>query len=311
MYFSTQQVESARIREAWESALDSHCGPFTMEFGSSRFQSVIDARNVGRFVCARVAHTSPKAIRTQREIDRSGIDDYFVLMQISGRSRIEQANLTAEMAPGDITVIDSGLPSHLAFDRKSVQLCLHVPKTMPADMNLQWRPRLAAVLPKPSSLLVGPLIASAFEQRSGPEDLQSAAVSRAILGLLSSSWTDELSRPDICERTRFSTLFRSIQDHVVGRLGEENLTPVSIAQAHGISERKLHRIFHQKGLSICQWIRQSRLDRCAAELRDPAQRDQTITEIAFRWGFNSAAHFSRVFREEFDQTPRDYRDSLQ
>ena len=32
-----------------------------------------------------------------------------------------------------------------------------------------------------------------------------------------------------------------------------------------------------------------------------------ITEIAFRWGFNDSAHFSKAFRAEFGQSPRAYR----
>ena len=32
-----------------------------------------------------------------------------------------------------------------------------------------------------------------------------------------------------------------------------------------------------------------------------------MTEIAFRWGFRDAAHFSRVFKREFEVTPSEVR----
>jgi methylphosphotriester-DNA--protein-cysteine methyltransferase len=63
------------------------------------------------------------------------------------------------------------------------------------------------------------------------------------------------------------------------------------------------------GTSLCRWIKQARLDHCAADLSNPDLRERSITEIAFGWGFNDAAHFSRTFRAEFGMAPREYRSS--
>jgi hypothetical protein len=41
-------------------------------------------------------------------------------------------------------------------------------------------------------------------------------------------------------------------------------------------------------------VRRRRLLRCRAEL-DGADTEASITEIAYRWGFNDSAHFSRLF----------------
>jgi AraC-like DNA-binding protein len=100
---------------------------------------------------------------------------------------------------------------------------------------------------------------------------------------------------------------RSIQDYVIANLGDEGLSPRSIARAQGISERQLHRLFQQCGQSVCRWIRQCRLDRCAAQFRECGLGHRSITQIAFACGFNDAAHFSRLFRAEFGETPSRYR----
>lgn len=60
-------------------------------------------------------------------------------------------------------------------------------------------------------------------------------------------------------------------------------------------------------MGISEWIRHRRLARCAADLRDGSQDHLPITEIAFRWGFSDAAHFSRAFKQQFGVAPRDYR----
>jgi AraC-like DNA-binding protein len=57
------------------------------------------------------------------------------------------------------------------------------------------------------------------------------------------------------------------------------------------------------------YILRRRVEECARQMSDPNWSGHTLTEIAFSWGFNSAAHFTRSFREQFGSAPRDYRRS--
>jgi transcriptional regulator GlxA family with amidase domain len=52
-------------------------------------------------------------------------------------------------------------------------------------------------------------------------------------------------------------------------------------------------------------VRRERLSRCLEDLQQP--NGGSVTEIAFRWGFCDAAHFSRVFKREFGATPSEIR----
>ena len=54
-------------------------------------------------------------------------------------------------------------------------------------------------------------------------------------------------------------------------------------------------------------VAQSKTDANAKQIRNPAWTGHTLTEIAFAWGFNSAAHFTRTFHEQFGMAPREYR----
>ena len=103
-------------------------------------------------------------------------------------------------------------------------------------------------------------------------------------------------------------LVRDIRRHVAEHLGDPELSPASVARAVGVSVRHLHRLLAGAGAgSLGEWVRRSRLERCAADLRDPALAHENLTQIAFRWGFNDSAHFSRSFRAAYHQAPRDYR----
>ena len=55
------------------------------------------------------------------------------------------------------------------------------------------------------------------------------------------------------------------------------------------------------------YILRRRLEECARQMANPAWGVHTLTEIAFAWGFNSAAHFTRTFHERFGMPPREYR----
>jgi AraC-like DNA-binding protein len=58
---------------------------------------------------------------------------------------------------------------------------------------------------------------------------------------------------------------------------------------------------------VSGYILRRRLEECARQLASSLRRGQTITEIAFASGFNNVAHFTRVFRQQFGVTPRQYR----
>jgi AraC-like DNA-binding protein len=66
-------------------------------------------------------------------------------------------------------------------------------------------------------------------------------------------------------------------------------------------------IFATSKETVSAYVLRRRLEECARQMADPRWRGHSISEIAFAWGFNSASHFTRCFRERYGQSPRDYR----
>ncbi len=91
------------------------------------------------------------------------------------------------------------------------------------------------------------------------------------------------------------------------KLDDPDLTPAKVAQAEGISERYLQKLFESTGDNFSHYLRERRLQRTCADLSNPAEAHCSVSEIAFRHGFNDAAYFSRVFRERFGVPPRAFR----
>lgn len=75
-----------------------------------------------------------------------------------------------------------------------------------------------------------------------------------------------------------------------------------IADLSGLSSRQLQRLFHEQiGESMMQFYRRIRLEKANEILQ---QSTLPITEVAIAAGFTSLSHFSRVFRQHFNVTPR-------
>jgi AraC family transcriptional regulator, positive regulator of tynA and feaB len=96
-----------------------------------------------------------------------------------------------------------------------------------------------------------------------------------------------------------------IRRYVHTHLQDPLLGPGSIARAYAMSVRALHALFEDADTSVAGMVRSERLARCVEDLQ--RANGGSVTDIAFRWGFCDAAHFSRVFKREFGATPSEIR----
>lgn len=106
--------------------------------------------------------------------------------------------------------------------------------------------------------------------------------------------------------TQAATLHRICQT-IERRLDDADLSPARVAQAEGISERYLQKLFEGIGDNFSHYVRERRLQRAFADLANPTEAHHSISEIAYRTGFVDSAHFSRSFRQRFGLSPRAYR----
>jgi AraC-like DNA-binding protein len=94
-------------------------------------------------------------------------------------------------------------------------------------------------------------------------------------------------------------------------LREGDLTPARLAAAQHVSVRRLFSACAQAGISLEQWIIGERLAAAHVELAAPTAGHRSVTAIAHHWGFSSASHFSRRFRDSYGMSPSTWqRESL-
>jgi AraC-like DNA-binding protein len=76
-----------------------------------------------------------------------------------------------------------------------------------------------------------------------------------------------------------------------------------------MSVRYLNKIFQREGVSTAKWIRMRRLERCRADLEDPAKRHMSISEIGYANGFGNISSFNRAFKDRFGISPKGFRNT--
>jgi AraC-like DNA-binding protein len=116
-----------------------------------------------------------------------------------------------------------------------------------------------------------------------------------------------LRRDEVLSPTGAAELRHRVEAHVAEHLEDPGLGPESIARAHFVSTRQLHRAFAEGAETVSGLVRRRRLEHARRELLDPRLADLTVTEIALRCGFGDLAAFSRAFRTGFHEAPSTYR----
>ncbi|MDK2807360.1 MAG: hypothetical protein PWP24_89 [Clostridiales bacterium] len=96
---------------------------------------------------------------------------------------------------------------------------------------------------------------------------------------------------------------QSMQDYIAAHL-EENISWADLARVSYFSPWYSYRLFREyTGLTPADYIRRFRLSQSALHLRD---EKQSVTELAFRLGFQSVEGYQRAFRREFGCNPYEY-----
>ena len=125
----------------------------------------------------------------------------------------------------------------------------------------------------------------------------------SVLGLALKERADgSLKRQSVSDK-RLQDVLRYIEVH----LSDPKLSIATVAKGCGISPRYLSFLLKLHGVPFSVLVWEQRLQMASRWLLSSKQGDIAISEIAYRVGFKSSAHFSRMFKRAFHKSPREYR----
>ncbi|MEU3516812.1 helix-turn-helix domain-containing protein [Streptomyces sp. NPDC006654] len=228
----------------------------------------------------------------------------LVRRQLAGTALLLQDGRTAELTPGRLAFHDARRPFRVVLPERQRARILMLPRALLRLEERQLRALTATVVDDAAggaAALLLPLLDGLLDEvaRSGASRREQLA--RAVPEILATLAVERIGEPPE------SALWERITASVQARLGEPGLAPRDIADQHAISLRYLHRLFQRHGTTMGAWVRARRLAAARAELAGPGDARRSIAAVAARWGFTSASHFSRAFRETYGMSPAQWR----
>ena len=250
-----------------------------------------------------------KVMRTPGHISHSSDDYFLVSIQARGQGVVRQDGRDAVLSAGDFALYDSTRPYQLLFDQSFEQIVLKLPgERLRSELRDTEALTATTVSGREGAghLLIS-MIRTLREDIDALQPASALAVANGVLSILVAGLqTLPAARsPGLSQLAAFH--LARIKRRIDEQLADPALSVSSLAAQLGLSVSQIHRVFGSEPLTPAQYIWERRLEACSRDLREPRLAGRTVSEIAFGRGFNDAAHFSRVFRERFGSTPREWR----
>lgn len=247
--------------------------------------------------------------RTAEHIRHTPEPLYVVNFQIAGTSTFTQAGSSAVLEPGDYAVSSSQVPFDWEFDGDFTVFMLRFPQAFIDAPPQSFLPLLGRAL-RPTDgfgVHLSPFVASVARDPDLLRGPVGRRVAQNLVDLFTTSFLDflEQTRGDEASGT---PVFQRVTAYIAEHLSDPELGVASIAAANFISTRYLQVIFQEHGTTVSAWIRERRLAGVRRALSDPMLADRSIGELARRGGYADQAHFSRLFRQAFGESPKQWRE---
>ena len=308
---STHSVEPGQRLAFWT---DMVCSTYVQlecdaAAGASTIEGQINAQQLAMLQLSQVISTPQVVRRTAAKIARSAEDYFLVSIQTRGEGVIAQDGRSARLAVGDFALYDSTRPYELRFDEPFAQVVLRLPG---ATLRSALRDTHALTASTVSGqrgaghLMIGMIRTLAADiDTLAPESATAVAESVSQILIAGLSALPAARQPPVSQLAAYHR--EQIKACIASRLREPSLSVAGIAAQLRLAPSTLHRAWTGQACSIAESIWAQRLDAARRDLGNPALHARSVSEIAFSWGFNDAAHFSRAFRARFGCSARELR----
>lgn len=307
--FDTSGVGPVERAGFWREVVCSVYVPMDAEPLQRReFHGRMEARAALGRVHSEVDAGPQRVGRDARQIASAGGRDIFTfVIQRKGSCGVEQCGKSALLLPGDMLLFHNSRPYSLLFAQPFRQTVIQAPREAFGTQAVAIERRLGErIVPDRG---IGRLLAAYTHGLADGldelDDAEACVLIDELFGLLAAH--GEAVQAGIgADRGRRALVWRA-QRYARESIADPDLSVERISQAQRVSVRTLQRAFAMQGTSVMHWLRDERLERCAAALASRAQRGRGIAEIAAGVGFRDTAAFCRSFKARFGCAPGAWR----
>lgn len=308
--FSVEKIPIGNRAAYWSSLIGGFIAEIqTTPYDKKNFQASLKVAEFGSLIMAEATST-PARIEHDSFSRCSKENDCFVLhLQTKGASWNTQGGRQALLQKGDFLLCDSARPFEVSFSSSNRMFAIRIPKKQ-LSLRLPFVEELFCLPQNGSegaSALVSNLILSLWHQYGACDRSEvKNKVCESVLDLLAASYLQRYY-PQKSESSVIYARRRLIIDFVEKNLHDADLSIRKVSRALGYSVGYIHQLFRDEQESISRYIKRRRLEKSANCLKSPIYAANSISEIAFLFGFNSGSHFGRAFKQYYRVTPRQYR----
>ncbi len=246
---------------------------------------------------------SPQIVqRTAAAVRRVPTDFLKMCVQVSGRATVHQHGREIVLEAGQMALYDTGVPYALRLEDAWTCAVMAFPRDalgMPWHLLADTMDHAYPVTTGPGAVLTG-FVTATLRQRASMSDAAATRLGEAGLSLLAGT----LSDAGIGGSDRAADALRlQIMTYVRQHLVNPRLSHTSVAAAHHMSARTLHRLFQDEPETITESIRHLRLEAIRRDMADPLLAGRSTASIAAHWCMAEQSHFSRAFRARYGVNP--------
>lgn len=302
--FSTRSLPPRDRAAAWSRTIERHFGALDTEADErDGFEAAMDVYELGDLQLFRIRAPAHRVGHHQPLHDGPAAEAFKLVLQVRGEAVVEQRQRRVTLRPGEWTLYDPRVPYDIVNRVPMEEIVLRLPRhslgAVPALVHWTDDPALGSL-----HRVVSGYLRCLANQLPGLPAPAAHSLSQAAMSLVGSA---------LCSRGRASAVQalpeltrERVKELVAARLSDPDLTLDVIARSLHCSKRYLHKVFEEEGLTLERYIWQQRLARCHEALAAPNRERRSISQVAFAWGFGSAAHFARQFKARYGVTPSEF-----
>lgn len=304
--FDTRSVEPQERFAVWRDSINVvFDAKIDMRITPTRFHAQVDATALGQIVLGRITSETQSFERPPQKILTDGLDSYIVQVFTKGHCEVQDGRTVRQVRSGDIYIIDASAPLQ-AVDYGFQTVSAVIPRNLLSRRLVSADGHHRRVIPRETALgkLLYGFILSLDANRADMTLDEGLASIEPLLSLTESilNARSEQASVSLDDAAIDFAVVNAVLDFIDDNLGDPALSPEMIASALGLSRSRLYRLFHHLD-GIASEIRRRRLRKSLHDLLNAGQRGLQVSEIAYRWGFNSDSDYIRAFKRQYGLTP--------
>jgi AraC-like DNA-binding protein len=307
---TTSSVPEGQRGAYWRDVLGRALVPMTVvPCKEHSFAGRIVTDRVGGLRVSTVEADAQQVRRTPAHIERSPEPFVAVGIQTTGRTVLAQDGHEETAERDDLFVYDTARPYFMAQPERFSLRLVHIPRRMLALTDDELRGVTGRVIGtgQGCAAVLKPFIVTVIASAHRYSPSASGGLANGLVDLFATLVAERNEEQGTEDGRTRNFLLRRVREYIDQNLGDPALSPETVAKAHNISVRYLHRLFEEEGITVSRLIQRRRLEECAHELARRSRTAPTVSAIAQRWGFVNPTHFSRVFRGAYGLSPREWR----